>query len=240
VVGIAESIAQARRAGSVLGADDVAVPDDQAYAVQREVRRLLYAQGSIIGFKLGYTSQVMRAAMGIAHPNHGPLIEGMVVQSPARVHGLMQPKVEPEFAIVIGNGGGITSIRASLEVVDSVWRGYQFSWAHNTADGSSAAFAVIGDEISIDASLTDLTIDVTSSSGEVSAVCAADSGIDIEGSLQWLANSSEIPRELQPKDIVLTGGLAAPIDLPDGGWIEATFRSSSWVTRVRVERDEHR
>lgn len=224
----------------MLSADDFLIGDDLAYPVQRDVRRLVFGEASIVGFKLGYTSQVMRDVMGISHPNHGPLTEGMIAESPARIHGLMQPKVEPEFAVVIGDGGGIESIRASLEIVDSVWRDYRFSWAHNTADGSSAAFAVIGDDIPRDVSWTDITIDVTSSVGEVSAARAADSGIDIEQSLWWLANSSEIPRELQPKDIVLTGGLAAPLDLVDGGWIEATFRLDPWVTRVRVERDEHR
>ncbi|MDA9802858.1 hypothetical protein N9C30_00660 [bacterium] len=224
----------------MLSADDFLIGDDHAYLIQRDVRRLLFGEASIVGFKLGYTSQVMRDAMGIAHPNHGPLTEGMIVESPARVHGLMQPKVEPEFAVVIGDGGAIESIRASLEIVDSVWRDYRFSWAHNTADGSSAAFAVIAEEIPMNVSWTDLTIDVTSSVGEASAARAADSGFDMEQSLRWLANGSEMPRQLQPKDIVFTGGLAAPLDLVDGGWIEATFRSASWVTRVRVERDEHR
>lgn len=240
VARIAETLATARRSGRLLRADEVAITDAQAYDVQAHVHMALRGATPVVGYKLGYTSQVMRDAMGISDPNFGPLTQAMVMTSPARVGTLMQPKVEPELAVVVDRKLGVAKLHASLEVVDSVWKNYRFTWAHNTADGSSAAFAVIGAEIPTDLSLTDVTIEMTSSSGDVSVARVGDSGIDIEQSLKWLASRSEIRRELQPADIVLTGGLAAPLDLLDGGSIDATFRSVSWTTHVRVERNEPR
>ncbi len=214
------------------------ITDAQAYDVQRLLHRALRQEAPVVGFKLGYTSSVMREAMGIADPNYGRLTRDMVKASPACIGSLTQPKVEPEFAVVVGTNLTIDAVHASMEVVDSVWADYQFTWAHNTADGSSAACAVIGDEIPVDVSLTDVTIEMMSSSGESAAVRAQDAGIDLDESLSWLASQSDVPRALQPMDVVLTGGLLAPFDLLDGGWIETTFRSGSWVTRVRVERNE--
>lgn len=233
-------MAAARRSGRLLRADEVVITDAQAYDVQAHVHRALRNDFPVVGYKLGYTSQVMREAMGIANPNYGPLTEAMVMTSPARVGALMQPKVEPELAVVVDRELGVANLYASVEVVDSVWANYEFTWAHNTADGSSAALAVIGEEIPTDVSLTDITIEMTSSSGDALVARVGDSGIDIRQSLEWLASRAEIPRELQPADIVLTGGLAAPLDLVDGGWVEATFRSDSWATRVCVERNENR
>lgn len=233
-------MATARRSGCLLRADEVAITDAQAYEVQARVHVALRDADPVVGYKLGYTSQVMREAMGIANPNYGPLTQAMVMTSPARIGTLMQPKVEPEFAVVVDRELGVAKLHASVEVVDSVWSDYEFTWAHNTADGSSAAFAVIGTEIPTGLSPADITIEMTSSSRDVSMARVADSGIDIEQTLKWLASRSEISRRLQPGDLVLTGGLAAPLDLLDGGWIEATFRSDSWATHVRVERDEHR
>jgi 2-keto-4-pentenoate hydratase len=231
-------MASARRSGRLLIAEDLAIIDAQAYDVQGRLHRALRNDSPVVGFKLGYTSDVMRKAMGISHPNYGPLTEEMVMTSPACVGSLMQPKVEPEFAVIVGRDSTIGAMHASVEVVDSVWADYRFTWAHNTADGSSAAFAVVGEEIPKNVPLADITIEMTSSSGESSVVRAQESGIDVKESLRWLFHQSDVPRAPEPQDVVLTGGLAAPLDLVDGGWIEATFRSASWVTRVRVERDE--
>ena len=49
-----------------------------AYAVQRRLTALRTARGAArIGFKLGYTSQVMREQMGVDQPNQGPLLDTM-------------------------------------------------------------------------------------------------------------------------------------------------------------------
>ena len=178
----------------------------------------------------------MREAMGIDEPNHGPLTESMVVTSGTVVSGLLQPKVEPELAVFLDEQGRVERTVASLEVVDSIWQDYQFTWAHNTADGSSAAFAVLGDTMPEGCSPDSVDITLTSSDGSRSSASGNASGLDLPESLVWLANHPDLPRKLRAGDVILTGGLAKPLDLRAGGWINATFVVGEWTTTVRVER----
>lgn len=80
---------------------------------------------------------------------------------------LVQPRTEPEIAVVMGAAldardlegcasdrerseavaTRVGEYRCALEVVDTVWTGYRFTWAENTADGSSAARVVLGPAI---------------------------------------------------------------------------------------------
>src|ERR1700745_3399635 len=55
-----------------------------AYRVQDQVTALRLAGGERrAGWKLGYTSAVMRAQMGIDAPNFGPLTDAMLLGAPA-------------------------------------------------------------------------------------------------------------------------------------------------------------
>jgi 2-keto-4-pentenoate hydratase len=57
----------------------------------------------LAGWKLGYTSAVMRAQMGIEAPNFGPLTDAMLLGSPAVLPaGALQPRVEPEIGLRLG------------------------------------------------------------------------------------------------------------------------------------------
>ena len=209
---------------------------EAAYEIQAGVRRHLHPESDVAGFKLGYTSDVMRAAMGIDQPNHGALFDSTVLASPALVRGLIQPKVEPEISVRIDGNGAVVEYLASIEVVDSVWKDYEFTWAHNTADGSSAAYAVLGSRL--DAPLEDLVVSLRSSAGHMRTAQVLDVCPDIAGSIDWLAQHSDLPRSLREGDLILTGGLTAPLDLEPDGWIEATFEAGAWSTKVRVERRE--
>ena len=220
----------------MLHASSIDIWPDEAYQVQDRVHHELWADSPTVGFKLGYTSQVMREAMGIEEPNHGPLTQSMVVTSGTLVSGLLQPKVEPELAVFLDAQGRVERTMASLEVVDSIWQDYQFTWAHNTADGSSAAFAVLGDTMPEGCSPDSVDITLTSSDGSSSSASGNASGLNLPESLMWLANHSDLPRGLRAGDVILTGGLAKPLDLHAGGWIEAIFGVGDWTTTVRVER----
>ena len=226
----------ARSGRITLRSSDLAIDPSAAYEVQDLVYRQLRPTEAMIGFKLGYTSQVMREAMGISEPNHGALFDSMVLTHPASIEGLIQPKVEPEIAIRIDGQGLIVGYFASIEVVDSVWSNYDFTWAHNTADGSSAAHAVIGGRI--DARIDDISVTMTSSSGESCAAQLRDTCPDFSGSLEWLVKHPHLPRDLRAGDVILTGGLTAPLDLEPDGWISARFDAPGWSAEVTVERQE--
>lgn len=241
---IAGEILQARAAGRCLDAATLPIDDHIAYAVQHRMTEHRENAGQrIVGYKLGYTSAVMREQMGIADPNLGPLTDAMILDDDALLPPAMQPKVEPEIALVLDVDvdealtpaacrGAVREARLALEVVDSVWCDYRFTWAHNTADGSSAAFVVLGprldptDLASIEVTLRHNDVDMSSGTG------AAAMG-DPYAALAWLTTqTSSHGRHLRAGDVVITGGLCAAISLGAGDTISAHAQG----VRVSVRR----
>jgi 2-keto-4-pentenoate hydratase len=187
-----------------------------------------------VGWKLGYTSAVMRAQMGVDQPNHGPLLSTMVVDDGDVVVGLTQPRVEPEIALVLSRvpapGADVdevlaccSSAHAALEIVDSVWVDYVFDVEHNTADGSSAAGVVIGRELPMDV-LGEVAVRLDCDGSEQGRGRGSDAAGHPASALGWLVGALVgHPRGLQPGDIVITGGLTAAVPLTPGGIVLATF-----------------
>ena len=157
---VARTLRSARREGRTL---DVLLSEQRglsladAYRIQDQVTALRLADGERrAGWKLGYTSAVMRTQMGIEAPNFGPLTDAMLLSSPAVLPGgALQPRIEPEIGLRLGRRltgpcsvsdvlAACSEALACLEVVDSVWSGYRFTLPDNTADGSSAAWVVVG------------------------------------------------------------------------------------------------
>jgi 2-keto-4-pentenoate hydratase len=212
---------------------------DGAYAVQRRLTALRTARGARrVGWKLGYTSAAMREQMGVDAPNFGPLLDTMLVTDGAVPGTLVQPRVEPEVAVVVGADGGPAQVRAALEIVDSVWRGYAFTLELNTADGSSAAGVVLGPELSAD-DLPALPVTLRRN-GEVvgEATAAAAMGHPFTA-LEWL--SGELARrgeQLSPGDVVITGGLTAAVPIGPDEEITAEF-GDGIVVVVRGPRDAY-
>lgn len=223
----ARAILTARAAGAPIDASLVQVSDEQAYDVQALVTDARLSSGErVVGWKLGYTSAAMREAMGIRQPNAGPLTDAMVSTTPGRLPGgLLQPRVEPEIAVVLDGHGAIVRLLPALEVVDSVWSDYRFDWAHNTADGSSAAAAVLAPTPVDVGWLADATVVLSNSAGDESRGRVSAQLPDLDDVVQWLGELLRGRGEgLADATVVLTGGLLAPIDLPAGGWARARFR----------------
>jgi 2-keto-4-pentenoate hydratase len=212
-----------------------------AYRVQSAVLQRRLARGERrIGWKLGYTSAVMRIQMGVDAPNLGPLTDAMVLASPAVVPGtVIQPRVEPEIAVRLGRDlaadadleevvEAIEAAHACLEVVDSVWDGYRFRLEDNTADGSSAAFVVLGGPLT--GSLDLVRVGLTRNGVSLgTAAGAAASGHPAAG-VRWLAGELASRGErLAAGDLVLTGGLLAAVPLEPGDLVTATFDERATV-----------
>ncbi len=219
----------------------------EAYAIQHELTALRLARGErIVGWKLGYTSLAMREQMGIRTPNHGPLTDAMLLVPGAPVPAAaLQPRVEPEIGLVLGSpvpsGADVAAVLACcsgafacLEVVDSVWADYRFTLADNTADGSSAAWVVLGAEVPLDdlAALgVSLLVDGTA---VASATGAAASGHPAAG-VAWLAGElAGAARGLEAGDLVITGGLTAAHPLRPGSTISAEFGTGAASVSVSV------
>ena len=210
-----------------------------AYAIQDAMTALRLSAGeTVVGWKLGYTSTAMRQQMGISEPNRGPLLSSMLLPNGGEIpDNALQPRVEPEIGLKLARpvtpGAGVEEVLdccaaalACLEVVDSIWTGYRFTLADNTADGSSAAWVVVGPAVPLD-DLADLTVRLQVGSGPVTKATGSDAGGHPALGVAWLARQlADHPRGLREGDLVITGGLTAAAPLAQGDIAHATFSAA--------------
>ena len=214
-----------------------------AYAIQRCVTAARLAQGErVVGWKLGYTSKVMRSQMGIDQPNFGPLTDQMVLDDGALLPGTVaQPKVEPEVALRFA--GPLTgecsiddvleateSAHACLEIVDAVWADYRFRIEDNTADGSSAAFICVGAPLPI-ATIDTVAVELRRNGDPVGHGVGADAFSHPALGVVWLvAQLAQLGTVIEPGDIVITGGLTRAVDFLRGDVIDALYDGTPAVS----------
>ena len=227
------------------------VPDlSSGYAVQSALTARRMSRGaSIVGWKLGYTTQAMRDQLGIAEPNFGPLLSTMMLDGASTVpETVIQPRAEPEIALVLGHDvsspldpeaalDACAEALAALEVVDSVWTDYRFDLEHNTADGSSAAFVAIGPPLPLDV-LPEIGVSLHRNGALVGAGTGAATLGHPARALAWLTEQlSARGGSLRAGDIVITGGLVAAVPIERGDVVHAEFDHPSVSTRrVSVRR----
>lgn len=234
---LAERIVNAHAVGEVLAAPpDHGLDAVTAYRVQALVVAARHRTPRV-GWKLGYTSQAMRAQMGVAEPNFGPLHASMVLPTGSVISGgVVQPRVEPELAAVIGRhvragddpSGCVRQWRAALEIVDSVWADYRFDWALNTADGSSAAFVVLGPTVDLrpGRTLADVPVVLDVDGVQVETGSGAAAMGDPHEALRWLVDRlAARGQSLGEGDLVITGGLTKAVVFAPGATVRARVGS---------------
>lgn len=201
-------------------------------------------EAPIVGFKLGFTSAVMRKQMNISAPNFGCLTADMDVSNQKEKCGFIHPRIEPEIALVVGKrieGGPlakdqlrayIASVHPALEIVDTRYHEYKFLQADNTADNSSAAGFVLGPAFSADAAL-DLAVPVNVK--QQGRIIATGKSSDVMGgpldAFAWLV--PELARRAIPIPagaIILTGGLTSALPLKRGESMTADFAGMGQVS----------
>lgn len=201
----------------------------EAWSIAAARDRLRADRGEVrTGYKLGWTSEAMRQALGIDEPNFGTLWAYMRADDGLLdLARLIHPKAEPEFAFLaeaVLQGGHVTAGDVSgagrwavaLEVVDPRWISYDFDWLDNTADGSSAAAYVVGTfrPSVVSPEFFRLTMEsggiVRDGSGEAAMGSPAEA-------VAFLVRQLHVQgAALEPGMVVLTGGITAPIDLTSG------------------------
>ncbi|MDO5682719.1 MAG: hypothetical protein Q4G46_07825 [Propionibacteriaceae bacterium] len=206
---------------------------DDAWAVARGRDQRRAARGEVrVGYKLGWTSAAMRQALGIDQPNYGSLWSQMATDGTLSMATRIHPKAEPEFAyrpLRDLAGDDITAEEVaeagewavSLEVVDPRWNSYGFTFADNTADGSSAAAYAIGEFRSIDVAPEELRLTMRIDGDEERSATGADVFDSPAESVAFLVQSLAAENTpLRAGMIVLTGGATAPVDLKVGMVLE--------------------
>jgi 2-keto-4-pentenoate hydratase len=219
-----------------------------AYAIQeRFVARL----GRPVGYKIGYSNEVVQRAFGISEPVFGRLLEGRVRRSPAALpaSSFATRVVETEFGLRLGRSlparaelysldavtEAVAAVSPSFEIVDSrfeEWR--KLSPLEAVADNVLHSHWVWGSPRP-PAGLDLAAIEVVTRVNGREAT--RGSGAAVLGSpyraLHWLANAlSQRGRGLEAGEWVTTGCCTEVLELAPGDVAEADFGP---LGSVRVE-----
>lgn len=202
---------------------------DDARAVARSVDERRRADGHrLVGYKLGWTSAVMREELGIDEPNWGTLWDRQLTGGVVDISTLRHPKVEPELVYRAGRDlFGSDVDRAEVldaaggwalghEIVHPRFIDYRFTWLDNTADNSSSHAIVVGSFRKLDIDPADVEIQFGNQHESRFGRGAAAMGSPAEA-VAWLVRSLHGEGTgLTAGQIVFTGGLAKPFDLAGG------------------------
>lgn len=147
------------------------------------------------GYKLGLVSPAKQAQMRVANPILGRVSAQMLLGPSVDLTRFMQPRLEPELAIVLSAplapdatvGSLARTVGATflaVDVLDTVWQDYRFSLPEVVADNSSGGGFLLGDRplpFPSSGELRLLLAGEPATAGPVSALG------DIRGHVAWLA-----------------------------------------------------
>jgi 2-keto-4-pentenoate hydratase len=259
VVAAAERLAQAQATRvpcapvrDLIGTDDLAA----AYAVQqRLVQARLAAGATVVGRKIGATSEAVQQQLGVDQPDFGYLLSDMDVSDAASGSGpismgsLLQPRVEAEVAFRLGRDIDVPEdeitlelVRAAvdvalpaLEIVDSRIADWKIGFTDTVADCASSALFVVGTDARPLTEVEPVDVEMSLSiNGEVrsSGNGAACLGDPLEA-LRWLAvQASRFGDPLRAGHLILSGALGPFVPFEPGDRVEASI---SGFAPLRVE-----
>jgi 2-keto-4-pentenoate hydratase len=228
-----------------------------AYAVQQGLVQARIAGGAtVVGRKIGATSEAVQRQLGVDQPDFGYLLDEMDVSDAARDGGgpismqsLLQPRVEaevafrlardidvPEDEITLGFVRSAVEVALpSLEIVDSRIADWQIGFTDTVADCASSALFVVGTEGRPLTELEPREVEMSLTiNGEVrsSGSGAACLGDPLEA-LRWLAvQARRFGDPLRAGHLILSGALGPFVPFAPGDRVEASI---SGFDPLRVE-----
>ncbi|KEF37504.1 4-oxalocrotonate decarboxylase [Schinkia azotoformans MEV2011] len=226
---------------------------DEAYLVQEEIVRMKLAEGKkIVGPKMGLTSYAKMKQMGVDEPIYGYVFDYMLIDNGGQVKlsDVIHPKVEAEIAFVMGEdveGPGVTGAQVlaateyvlpALEVIDSRYENFNFTFPDVVADNASTSRVVFGTALKkpdqFDLELVGTTITIN---GEIKELGAGAAVLGHPAnSVAMLANMLARKGEKVKKgDIILTGGITGAVMLSKGDVVSGKFDGLGEVTFTVVE-----
>ncbi|TDD41257.1 2-keto-4-pentenoate hydratase [Saccharopolyspora elongata] len=139
-------------------ADDHEINVADAYAIQDAlIARRKAREEAVVGVKLGFTSKAKMAQMGVSDVIVGRLTDAMRIGDGADVDlsRFIHPKVEPEVAYRLSCDvhpddpttnieSCVDALAPALEIIDSRYRDFRFTYADVIADNTSASAYAVG------------------------------------------------------------------------------------------------
>jgi 2-keto-4-pentenoate hydratase len=224
----------------LIGTDDLPA----AYAVQQGlVQKRLAAGATVVGRKIGATSEAVQNQLGVDQPDFGYLLDDMDVsdQDPISMRRLLQPRVEAEVAFRMATDVApasedeitLDAVRAAvdvalpaLEIVDSRIDQWDIGFTDTVADNASSGLYVVGREGRTLDELEPREVEMSLSiNGEVrsSGNGAACLGDPLEA-LRWLAvQCHRFGDPLRAGQVVLSGALGPFVPFAAGDKVVASI-----------------
>ena len=249
---LAEDLFDALRSGEPidpLTADhDLTVSD--AYGVQSAFLDRRLADGaSVVGHKIGLTSDGIQQQLGVDEPDFGRLLDTMRVEDGVvPTDDLVAPRVEPEIGFVLDADLRAPVTRLDVleatrgvvpvaEVIDSRVRDWDIRIQDTVADNASAGLFATGPQLT-DVSGLDLSLEGVKlyRNGALAEAGVGANVLDHPASaVAWLANTlAEMEATLDAGDLVLSGSFVPAVDLAAGDTVTIEFRSLGTLT-LRID-----
>lgn len=143
-----------------------------AYEVQRQSIQLRLNRGeSLIGLKMGFTSEAKMQQMGVHDMIWGRLTSTMLVPNGGSITfgNYIHPRAEPEICFRISRDidreielheirDYVDGVAAAIEIIDSRYQNFKFSLEDVVADNCSSAALVVGPWLPVDTDVNNLPI----------------------------------------------------------------------------------
>lgn len=217
-----------------------------AYDVQSAfVERLRRDGASVVGHKIGLTSEGIRAQLGVDEPDFGRLLDTMFVdERTVTTADLIAPRVEPEIGFVLDADLPATATYRDVlaatdavvpvaEIIDSRIRDWELEIEDTVADNGSSGRFVVGEQFT-DVSGRDLSLEGATlrKNGElVEAGVGANVLEHPARAVAWLADAlADTDESLSAGDIVLSGSFTPAVDLAPGDVVTLEFTSLGTLT----------
>jgi 2-keto-4-pentenoate hydratase len=227
---LADRLVNAIRTRTALDPGATGLTPEAAYEVQDEVIAAL--GGKVEAAKLGLTSRAKQIQMKVDEPAYGWLLAGSRLPPgvPLAAADLIQPRVEPEIAFLIGgelSGGSVTTtqvlaaaeaVMVAIDVLDSRYAGYSFTLPDVIADNASAARYAVGDPVPPNGIDLRTVGCVFSKNGELMATAAGAAVLDHPAAaVAWFVRKlASRGRILPAGSLVLAGALTAAVAVSPG------------------------
>jgi len=226
---------------------------DDAYAIQKaQIEHKLAAGRTILGWKIGLTSKVMRDALGISTPDSGVLYDDMLFESGSVVPKgrFIQPRIEAEIAFALKDTIAANATREQiLDATDYVTPAIEILDTRIVRkDAATGKSRLIYDTVSDNAANAGIVVGQARHSPRefdlrwTGAIVYAGADVVATGlgaavlddpveSVLWLARRMHTyGQRLEAGQIVLSGSFIAPIECPAGTSIVADFGPLSKVS----------
>ncbi|MGH3332023.1 MAG: 2-keto-4-pentenoate hydratase [Nocardioidaceae bacterium] len=204
------------------------------------IRQRVAAGSTVLGHKVGLSSEAMQQMMGVDEPDYGHLLSDMALSEDRPVDALRYcyPRVEVEVGFVLGEGlpgEGCTeedvlrateAVAPAIELIDSRIADWRIGLVDTIADNASSAGFVLGKERVKPSDIDLLTIDASlTRNGEVVAEGRSDAVLgNPVTAVAWLARKvAGFGVRLEPGHVVLPGSCTRAIDVRPGDEFAADF-----------------